>query len=130
MRFLAPYSEQLYAVFRFVTGFLFTFHGLQKVFGMFGGQKAGAPLFLAAGWIELLGGILVAIGLFTPIVAFLCSGEMAVAYFMVHFKNGFWPIQNEGELAALYAFAFLYIAAKGGGIWSVDAMMRGRPRTP
>lgn len=116
-----------YAAMRIVTGFLFLFHGLQKLFGMFGGQVVElASLRGAAGIIELLGGMLVMIGLFTPIAAFICSGEMAVAYFMAHQPRGTWPIQNAGELAALYCFVFLYIAARGAGPLSIDRLWRGR----
>ena len=116
-----------YAALRIVAGFLFMFHGLQKIFGMYGGQvqRMGTlPWF--AGVIELVGGILIMIGLFTAIVAFICSGEMAAAYFMAHFPSGFWPIVNRGELAALYCFVFLYIAARGSGPISVDKMIRKR----
>ena len=128
MGFLARYAEQLYAVLRIVSGFMFALHGVQKVFGLLGGTKAEAPLFIAAGWIELVGGILIAVGAFTPIVAFICSGEMAVAYFKAHFPQSPWPVENQGELAALYCFLFLYMAARGSGIWSVDAALRGRNR--
>jgi putative oxidoreductase len=122
------YAPQVYAVFRIVVGFLFLFHGAQKILGMFGGMNgATAPMMSMpwfAGVIELVGGILVMVGLFTRIAAFICSGEMAAAYFMVHQPQGALPIQNQGELAALYCFAFLYIAARGGGLWSADAAMR------
>ena len=115
------YAPQVYAAFRFVTGFLFMFHGLQKLFGMFGGQvMPTGSLPWIAGVIELVGGLLVAMGLMTRVVAFICSGEMAVAYFMAHQPKGTWPVQNGGELAALYCFAFLYIATRGGGKFSVD----------
>ena len=129
MGFLAKYTEQLYAVLRIVSGFMFALHGVQKVFGLLGGTKAGAPLFIAAGWIELVGGILIALGAFTPIVALICSGEMAVAYFKAHFPESPWPIVNQGELAALYCFLFLYMAARGSGIWSVDAALRRGKRS-
>ena len=127
-RFLGPYQERIYAVFRFVTGFLFIFHGAQKLFGCF--AKPGSPpmqlnaMMTVAGIIELGGGILIAIGLLASWAAFLASGEMAVAYFTAHQPNGVWPIQNGGELAALYAFIFLYIAAKGSGRWSVAAVLK------
>jgi putative oxidoreductase len=117
----------LYSAMRFVIGFLFLFHGLQKVLGMYGGtQMALATLPGIAGIIELVGGTLVAIGLFTSPVAFVCSGEMAVAYFMAHQPKGTWPIENQGELAALYCFVFLYIAARGGGPISLDRLLRGQ----
>jgi putative oxidoreductase len=126
------YAPQVYALFRIVVGFLFIFHGLQKVLGMFGGmQGATAPpmsIPWIAGVIELVGGGLVMVGLLTRVVAFICSGEMAAAYFMAHQPRGGWPIQNQGELAVLYCFAFLYIAARGAGIWSVDATRGSRLR--
>ena len=114
-----------YAALRIVTGLMFLFHGLQKVFGMYGGEvMAVGSMPWIAGAIELAGGILVMIGLFASPVAFICSGEMAVAYFTVHFPQAFWPIQNQGELAALYCFVFLYIAARGGGPLSLDGAIR------
>jgi putative oxidoreductase len=117
----------VYSVMRFVTGFLFIFHGLQKVLGMFGGTQMGLTTLPGiAGAIELVGGTLVAIGLFTAPVAFICSGEMAAAYFMAHQPKGTWPVENGGELAALYCFVFLYIAVRGGGLISLDRMMRGK----
>jgi putative oxidoreductase len=125
------YAPQVYAVFRIVVGFLFMFHGAQKILGLFGGMGGGTAPMISMPWIagviELVGGILVMIGLLTRIAAFICSGEMAAAYFMVHQPQGLWPIQNQGELAALYCFAFLYIAARGAGIWSADGAM-GRRR--
>jgi putative oxidoreductase len=122
------YAPQVYALFRIVVGFLFLFHGAQKVLGMFGGMGGGTAPMMSMPWIagviELVGGILVMVGLFTRVAAFICSGEMAAAYFMVHQPQGTWPIQNQGELAAVYCFAFLYIAARGAGLWSADAAMR------
>jgi putative oxidoreductase len=116
-----------YAVFRFVTGFLFVFHGAQKLFGAFGKEAATDALRLTAGVIELVGGSLVALGLFAAPAAFLASGTMAVAYFKSHFTLAeLWPIENRGELAALYCFAFLFIAARGSGAWSLDALRRRR----
>jgi putative oxidoreductase len=124
MPFLERFTDALYAVFRIVFGLLFFSHGAQKVLGLFGGQKADAALPLAAGWIELVTGLLIVIGLFTGVAAFIASGEMAVAYFMAHAPNGFWPVVNHGEAAVLYCFAFLYMAARGSGIWSVDSVRR------
>ena len=122
------YAPQLYALFRIVAGFLFLLHGAQKILGLFGGMGGGTAPMLSLPWfagiIELVGGTLVMIGLFTRPAAFVASGEMAVAYFMVHQPQGGWPIQNQGELAALYCFAFLYIAARGAGVWSADGAMR------
>ena len=123
----ARHESQVYAITRVVTGFLFTCHGLQKVLGLFGGLGGHpAPLFSlpwVAGVIELVGGLLVALGLLTRWAAFICSGEMAFAYFMVHQPKARWPIQNQGELAVLYAFLFLFIATRGNGVISVG---RGR----
>lgn len=129
MAWLEPFEDRIYALARIVAGFLFLCHGLQKVFGLFGGrpeQMEGpmAPLLWAAGAIELVGGTLVALGLFGAVAAFVCSGQMAVAYFMVHQfgpYEGLFPIQNQGELAALYAWFFLFVAARGSGVWSLDA---------
>jgi putative oxidoreductase len=122
---LRPYA---YAALRIVAGFLFVFHGLQKLFGWFGGQQVPiASLFGAAGIIEAVAGTLIAVGLWTQPTAFLASGEMAVAYFMAHQPKGTWPIENQGELAALYCFIFLYIAASGAGPLSIDSL-RGRGR--
>ena len=124
---LARFESFAYAAFRVVAGFLFLFHGLQKVFGMYGGtQMPLASQMGLAGIIELVGGTLIALGAFTWPVAIICSGEMAVAYFQAHQPRGLWPIQNGGELAALYCFAFLFIATRGGGPYSLDAMLRRR----
>ena len=111
----------IYAIFRLVAGLMFSVHGAQKLFGVLGGTAQ--PMFSQlwfGGIIELCGGLLVAFGLFTSYAAFLCSGMMAVAYFQAHAPRGPWPILNAGELAALYCFTFLYIAARGGGPWSLD----------
>jgi putative oxidoreductase len=128
MGFLKPHADKIYAVMRIFVGLLFMQHGLQKIFGLFGGMPPDAPAFIkyGAGGIELVGGALVAIGLFTAPAAFLCSGTMAVAYFMVHAPKGFLPILNGGEPAAVYCWIFLVIAAKGAGIWSVDAARGGQ----
>ncbi|MFL6200077.1 MAG: DoxX family protein [Thermoanaerobaculia bacterium] len=136
MRFLERYTEPIYALFRIIFGLLFASHGAQKLFGMFGGidgkgsplpSSAGLPY--VAGWIELVAGLLIAIGLFTGIAAFIASGEMAAAYFIAHASGGFWPLVNKGEMAVLYCFAFLYMAARGSGPYSLDGMRtRGTPR--
>jgi putative oxidoreductase len=127
MRFLERYTGVLYALFRIIFGLLFASHGAQKVFGMFGGPKmTSPPLIVVAGWLELILGLLIALGFFTGVAAFIASGEMAVAYFMAHAPNGFWPLVNKGETAVLYCFAFLYMAARGSGIFSIDqARTRG-----
>ena len=113
-RVLGRLSPYLYGVLRIVAGVLFAFHGAQKLFGMFGGrQVALVSQFGLAGGIELVCGLLIAIGLLTSLAAFLASGEMAAAYFIAHYPQGPIPIQNGGELALLYCFLFLYIASRG-----------------
>ena len=121
-RFLGRYSEAIYCLMRVMVGLAFAQHGAQKVLGMLGGQKmpVGSMPWIA-GTIELVGGLLIAIGLAAGWVAFIASGEMAVAYFMVHAKGGFWPVVNKGELAVVYCFVFLYIASRGAGRYSVEA---------
>ena len=122
---LGRFAPQLYALLRIVSGLLFACHGLQK-FGLFGGQPVPIMSELGlAGVIELVGGVMIAAGLFTSLAAFICSGEMAVAYFKAHAPGGFLPLQNGGELAVLYCFIFLYVAARGSGTWSVQ---RGKRR--
>jgi putative oxidoreductase len=124
-RILGRYADAIYALLRFVAGFMFMFHGLQKILGAFPDPAMPMPtppvgsLLWFGGMIELVGGILILLGLLASWAAFLASGMMAVAYFMVHQKMGTWPIQNHGELAALYCFVFLYIAARGSGPYSV-----------
>jgi len=121
---LSRFLEPGYAILRIVAGLLFAFHGAQKLFGLFDGTaRPLASLMGLAGIIEFAGGLLVLIGLFTSWAAFIASGMMAVAYFMVHFPQGFWPIENKGEAAVLYCFAFLYIAARGAGPWSVASAL-------
>lgn len=125
-RWLGRYSSYIYALLRIVAGFLFFQHGLPKLFGGFG-RQAPAELMSQmglAGIIEVVGGALIGIGLFTSPVALIASGEMAVAYFQAHLPRGFWPVTNGGELAALYCFVFLYFAAVGSGKWSVDALRK------
>ena len=119
--FMKPFTGHTYAALRIVAGLMFLWHGTQKLFG-FPGDPPGAPAFVVyiAGPIELLGGLLVMIGLLTRWSAFLCSGVMAVAYWMVHGHKALFPVENGGELAALYCFVFLFIAANGPGMWSVD----------
>ena len=125
--FMSKYSSRCYALLRIVAGFLFLWYGSQKLFAFPIGMPAGVPAFITygAGSIELVGGILVMIGLFTHWAAFITSGQMAFAYWMGHGTKALLPIQNNGELAALYCFVFLFIAAQGGGIWSVDSLMSG-----
>ncbi len=123
------FADLLYAAMRIVVGSLFACHGAQKLLGMLGGHGLPAShRLLAAGIIELLGGALVALGLWAGYAAFVASGQMAVAYFLVHAPGGFWPILNKGELAVLYCFVFLFIAARGSGQLSVDALARRKGR--
>lgn len=123
---LARLSEPIYAIFRIVFGALFAVHGAQKVLGVLGGQAmpVGSMPWIA-GMIELVGGLMIAIGLLAGLAAFIASGEMAAAYFMAHAPRGPWPHANGGELAVLFCFAFLYIAARGAGMLSVDGASRG-----
>ena len=120
------FAGPTYTLFRIAAGVMFTCHGLQKLFGMFGGTRASAALPVAAGAIEAIAGPLIVVGLFAGFAAFVASGEMAVAYFMAHAPHGFWPIVNHGELAVVYCFAFLFIAAQGSGRLSLDARLRKR----
>jgi putative oxidoreductase len=121
-RGLAPY---LLSILRIITAFLLMPHGAQKLFGVLG-RTSVAPFTLpwVAGVLEFFGGLLLLLGLFTRPVAFILSGLMAVAYFMAHGFENFWPILNRGELAALYSFVFLYLSAAGGGPLSLDSLRR------
>jgi len=121
--FMHRYSAQTYALMRIIVGFTFLWHGMQKLFGYPLPMPFEAPAFIVyiAGPLELFGGILIMLGLFTSWTAFLCSGLMAVAYWMGHGTKAFLPSVNGGELAVLYCFVFLYIAAAGAGIWSMDS---------
>lgn len=123
--FLSAFSPYSYALMRSVAGFLFLWHGAQKLFGYPVAMPPGVPPFITyvAGPIELIGGILVMIGLFTRWTAFLASGLMAFAYWMGHGTKALLPLLNGGELAALYCFVFLFISAQGSGVWSVDALI-------
>ena len=119
---LSRWQPQLLALLRIMTGLLFLAHPVQKFLAFpapFPFQPL-PPLFAAAGVVETVAGILIVIGLFTRLAAFIASGEMAVAYFMVHLRMGFWPIANKGEAAVLFCFIFLYLAAAGAGPWSID----------
>ncbi len=126
--FMRRFTSPAYALLRTVTGFLFFWHGTQKLFDVPVPPPYQAPAFVTyvAGPIELVGGLLVMIGLFTRWSAFLCSGLMAAAYWMAHGTKSFFPLLNGGELAALYCFVFLFIAANGAGAWSVDALRQGQ----
>ena len=128
MTFLAPWTPQLLSVLRIMSGLLLLQHGTTKYLNFpQGPMNDASPLTMGgvAGLLELVGGVLLVIGLFTRPVAFVLSGMTAVAYFYAHAPQGFFPILNGGELAALYCFVFLVLAAAGGGAWSVDSARGG-----
>lgn len=130
--FMARFQEGILALLRLVAALMLMQHGVQKLFGLLvPPDRPAQPLELLsqrglAGVLEVAGGALLAIGLFTRPVAFVLSGLMAFAYFLSHAPDGFWPILNRGELAALYCFVFLYFSARGGGPYSVDALLQRR----
>jgi putative oxidoreductase len=127
-RYFERYETQLRSIMRIITAIIFSEHGWQKLFGVLGGF--GAPgqtapvgsVLWTAGLIEAVGGLLLTFGLFTRAVAFLLSGEMAVAYFRTHAPRGFWPMLNGGELAVFYCFFFLWLSSADPGIWSLDRL--------
>jgi len=120
MNTLKKFEPYAYSVLRIVFGFLFACHGASKIFGVMGGQRPQSVLDWTGAGIELVGGVLILIGLLTQLAAFVSSGEMAVAYFMVHQKHSFFPLMNHGELAVIYCFVALLIACRGAGKWGVD----------
>ncbi len=126
--FFTNWAPRLLSILRIVAAFLFMQHGAQKLFGVPSDQPANTVELLSliglAGVLEFFGGLLLLLGLFTRPVAFILSGQMAVAYFTQHAPQGFWPVLNKGELAALYCFVFLYLAVAGGGVWSADRLLR------
>ena len=132
--FSARWSPRILSVMRIVVALLFMQHGAQKLFGFLALPGAATPPLLSlmglAGVLEFFGGLLVVLGLFTRPAAFILSGQMAVAYFMVHAPNGFWPLQNKGDLAILWSFVFLYLAVAGGGEWSLDHVWRRDGSSP
>jgi putative oxidoreductase len=131
MNSLNRFADPVYCLMRLVVGLLFACHGAQKVLGWFSkpGQAPASPdmMMTVGGWLELVGGLLIAIGLLTRPAAFLSSGMIAVAYFMFHASGGFFPIVNKGELAVIYSWIFFFMFFYGPGRWSVDAMMRRGP---
>jgi putative oxidoreductase len=120
MNVLKKFEPIAYAALRIVFGFLFARHGAQKCFGVLGGHRPDRVLGWTGAGIELVGGVLILVGLLTHLAAFVASGEMAVAYFMVHQPQGMLPIKNKGELAVIYCFVALLIACRGAGKWGVD----------
>ena len=130
-RYLGKFAPYLFALLRIVSGLMFAMHGTQKLFG-FPGEKDPVQLLSLmglAGLIEFGGGLLIAVGFFAGYAAFIASGQMAVAYFMAHASKGWSPVVNGGETAVLYCFLFLYIAARGAGIWSIDASRKSPVRS-
>lgn len=128
---LAVWAPRALSLLRIMAALLFMQHGLMKLFA-FPGPQPGVPsplptILVVAAWMEVVGGGLLALGLFTRPVALLLSGEMAVGYFMAHFPKGFFPALNGGDAAVLFCFVFLYLAFAGGGEWSLDAQVRKRP---
>jgi putative oxidoreductase len=128
----SQYTEWALTLLRIIAGFLFLPHGAQKLFGWWGGlggsgAAAAFPgLVWWAGVLEFVGGVGILLGLFTRPVAFVLSGQMAVAYFLGHAPRGFWPLLNGGELAVVYCFLFLFLAAAGGGPYTVERLWRNR----
>ncbi len=122
MNFLKPYEDRIYAAMRIVVGFLFVSHGIQKLLRILDGEALGTPLLYGAAVIEAVGGALITIGLFIPWAAFICSGQMAVAYFIAHQPQGILPLVNRGDLPVLFCWIFLFMAVKGAGIWSLDSL--------
>jgi putative oxidoreductase len=129
MNFLNRFADPIYCIARFIVGLNFASHGGQLLFGMFGGMPGSdKPLLQLCGWICLIGGLLIAFGLLTRFAAFISSGTMAVAYFMIHAPHSFFPIASRGELAVFYCWFFLYAFFYGPGRWSIDALI-GRGKT-
>lgn len=129
---LSRYQPQMLSLLRIIVGLVFLQHGLVKWFGIPAPNPAFANITLfsmvgVAGVIEIVCGSLITVGLFTRYAALIASGEMAVAYFVSHFPRGFTPMLNQGNLAVLYCWVFLYLVFAGAGIWSLDAMLRKRP---
>ena len=127
---LSRWQPQLLAILRIVVGLLFLEHGLSKflAFPVPFPVHPLPPLLVAAGVVECVAGVLITIGLFTRIAAFLASGEMAIGYWIMHFPQGFWPLANKGEAAIMFCFVFVYVAAAGPGAWSIDsARMKNEP---
>lgn len=129
--FYAGWTPRVLSALRIVAAFMFLLHGAQKLFGFLAPPGSPGPAPYSQLWVggilEFFGGILLMLGLFTRPVAFILSGMMAVAYFQMHMmKGGFWPLQNRGELAALYCFVFLFLSVAGGGEWSLDRLLRRR----
>src|SRR5713226_6855482 len=129
MNALNRFADPVFCIARLIVGLMFASHGGQLVLGMFGGMPGSDNMMMqVGGWIQLVGGFLIAFGLFTRLAAFICSGEMAVAYFMIHVAGAptpeakFFPILNHGELAVFYCWVFLFVFFYGSGRWSIDSI--------
>jgi putative oxidoreductase len=130
MNSLNRFSDPFYCIMRFVVGLMFACHGLDKIFGTFTPKAEALPtLMVVGGWVEIVCGFLVAFGLLTRLAAFVASGEMAVAFFMMHAPKGLIPYVNKGELAVVYCVEFFYIFLCGSGSWSIDALIGKRKAT-
>jgi putative oxidoreductase len=137
MNSLNRFADPVYCIMRLLVGLMFACHGAQLVLGRFGGMPGSdKPIMVVGGWIQLVGGVLIALGLLTRVAAFIASGEMAVAYFMMHAASAptpqakLFPILNHGEMAALYCWIFLFIFFYGPGRLSIDAMIKRKSTTP
>ena len=137
MNSLNRFADPVYCIMRLIVGLMFACHGAQLVLGMFGGMPGSdKPILVVGGWIQLVGGVLIALGLLTRVAAFIASGEMAVAYFMMHAASAptlhakLFPILNHGELAALYCWIFLFIFFYGPGRFSIDGIIKRESTTP
>jgi putative oxidoreductase len=131
MNALNRFADPVYCIVRFIFGLNFASHGGQLLFGMFGGMRgSNTPLLQLCGWVCLIGGFLIAFGLLTRLAAFISSGTMAVAYFMIHAPHNFFPIANQGERAAFYSLFFLFVLFYGPGRWSLDALFFKKSATP
>src|SRR5215813_1880514 len=131
-RILTTWSPRVLSIFRIILGLLFLEHGTSKYLSLPVSPTTGVSLLSLSGIngvIELVGGVLIVLGLFTRPVAFILSGDMAVAYFIAHAPGGFFPLLNAGELAIIYCFVFLYLAVAGGGVWSLDHLRAGNKAT-
>ena len=128
--FMSKYESQIYAVLRILVGFLFLLHGSQKLFNFpaSGGQAIPLHILIFGGGVEFIGGLLIMFGLFTRWSAIIASGQMAYAYWSVHGLSAVLPVVNKGEMAILYCFIFLYISAKGSGIFSIDQLLENRKK--
>lgn len=134
MNSLTRFTDPVYCLMRLIVGLMFMCHGLDKVFATFGGKLATVQIMQIGGWLELILGALIALGLLTRVAAFLASGQMAVAFFMFHAKGSFLPIVNKGETAVLYCWIFLFMVFYGAGRWSLDSLIwretAATPRSP